>query len=180
MIVSFDLETSSLQAGFGVLLCAVIKPWKKAPIVLRIDSDPSGVNSDDSRLVSATITALRPYNILIAHNGVDFDRRFLNSRAVKWELDPLNPRGNIVDPVKIARRHLRVGSNSLASLSSFLATKHRKSPVDGDIWVRATLDRDKDAMDSIVKHCIADVLVLEEVAEKLIPFAGRITEWGSA
>jgi len=82
--------------------------------------------------------------------------------------------------VVVARRHFAMSWNGLESLSVFLETKARKSPVDGGLWLRAILDHDKAALDAIVKHCVNDVLVLEEVVTKLQPYLGKIQEWGSA
>ena len=175
-IASFDLETSNLYADFGVVLCGVVKPWGKAPVVFQ----QTDVSSDDSEVVKKLVAELDKYTILLAHNGVRFDRPFLNTRATKYGMPILSPRSNIIDPVIVARRHLRMGGNSLENLARYLNTKHQKSKVEGYLWQKATLDGDKDALAAIIKHCIIDVLVLEEVTEMLVPFIGRITEWGSA
>ena len=178
-ICVFDLETSSLKANFGIILCGVHKPIGGKASVLRID-DFTDKWSEDASLVGALIGELSTPLILVAHNGVRFDRPFLNARAARWGLEPLNPRGRIIDPVVVARRHFAMSWNGLESLSVFLETKARKSPVDGGLWLRAILDHDKAALDAIVKHCVNDVLVLEEVVTKLQPYLGKIQEWGSA
>jgi uncharacterized protein YprB with RNaseH-like and TPR domain len=178
-ITVFDLETSSLKANFGVVLCGVLKPIGGKCRALRLD-DFTDKWSEDRDLVATLIDELSITLIPVAHNGVRFDRPFLNARAARWALPPLNPRGRIIDPVTVARRHFAMSWNGLESLSVFLQTKHRKHPVDGGLWLRAILDHDKDAMDEIVEHCINDVLVLEEVVTQLQPYLGKIQEWGSA
>ena len=115
-IASFDLETSSLLADFGIVLCGVVKPWNEPPIVFRVDDLHGKVSSDDSVLVRRLIAELSQYLILVAHNGVMFDRKFLNARAVKAKIEPLNPRGRIIDPVWLARKHLNLRSNSLEAV----------------------------------------------------------------
>ena len=179
-IACFDLETSSLKANFGVVLCGVVKPIGGPMKVFRLDNYADCIGSNDSALVAALITELSGYLILVAHNGVNFDRKFLNARATRWGLAPLNPRGRMVDPVVVARKHFAISWNGLESLSTFLQTKNRKEGVDGDLWLRAILDHDREAMDAIVQHCKKDVLVLTEVVTKLQPYIGRIQEWGSA
>ena len=179
-IASFDLETSSLLADFGIVLCGVVKPWDEPARIFRIDDYGGHVGSDDSPLVGRLIAELGEYLILVAHNGVMFDRKFLNARAVRARLEPLNPRGRIIDPVWLARKHLNLRSNSLEAVSMHLQTVHRKLPVDGAVWQKAVLDHDKVALDEIVAHCVEDVLVLEEVCERLQMFVGKIQEWGSA
>jgi DNA polymerase III epsilon subunit-like protein len=178
-IATFDLETSSLKANFGVVLCGVFKPIGGECRVARLD-DFTDKWSEDRDLIATLITELSSPLILVAHNGVRFDRPFLNARATRWGLAPLNPRGRIIDPVVVARRHFAMSWNGLESLSVFLQTEHRKHPVDGGLWLRAILDHDKFALDEIVEHCVNDVMVLEEVVERLQPFVGKVQEWGSA
>lgn len=179
-IACFDLETSSLRADFGIVLCGVIKPIGGRRVTYRIDDQEGTVGSCDMFVVEELIAELGKYLILIAHNGVRFDRPFLNARATLWGLPPMNPRGRIIDPVLLARKHLLVGSNRLDHLAMFLQTKHQKTPVDGAVWQRAVLDHDSAALDEIAHHCVNDVLVLEEIVTKLQPYIGKIQEWGSA
>jgi len=178
-ICVFDLETSNLKANFGVVLCGVYKPIDGKCRVLRLDNFTDKW-SEDRELVGALIAELSAPLVLVAHNGVRFDRPFLNARAARWGLSPLNPRGRIIDPVVVARRHFAMSWNGLESLSVFLQTEHRKHPVDGQLWLRAILDHDKSAMDEIVEHCVNDVLVLEEVVTQLQAYIGKIHEFGSA
>ena len=176
---TFDIETSNLNANFGIVLCAVIKPWEGEKLtVLRIDEIEGDIRSDDSKVVEAIITELNKYTILIAHNGIKFDRTFLNTRATKWGLPLLNPRGNMIDPVILARKYLRMSYNGLDTIAQYLLTEHQKTPVMGHLWLKAVIDRDAEAMQEIVQHCVEDVLVLEEVMMKLVPYVSKINEWG--
>lgn len=175
-IASFDLEMTNLKANFGVVICGVVKPYKEEAKVFCVPR----VTSNDRKIVAQLVDELNQYTILIAHNGVRFDRPFLNSRAVKWGLPVLNPQGKMYDPVQVARRKLALSWNGLESLALFLGCQNRKYETVGDLWLRAALDHDREALDEIVKHCIADVLVLDEVAERLEPLVGIINSWGSA
>ena len=177
-IATFDIETSALAANFGIVLCAVIKPWQGECQVYRLDQLPGARRSDDTKLVETVIAELNQYMILIAHNGVKFDRVFLNTRATKNGTALLNPRGNMIDPVILARKYLRMSYNGLDTIAQYLQTEHQKTPVLGHLWVQAVIDRDEAAMDEIVNHCIEDVYVLEEVANKLVPYVSKINEWG--
>jgi hypothetical protein len=49
-IVAFDIETTSLKADIGFVLCAVVKPLDDEPIILRLDDlrGDSGKPWDDS------------------------------------------------------------------------------------------------------------------------------------
>lgn len=175
-VAVFDLEMTNLKADFGVLICGCVQPYKGKLKTFQV----SQIESDDSGLVAELVEELNQYTVLIAHNGVRFDRPFLNSRAVKWGLPVLNPAGKIYDPVLVARRKLNLSYNGLESIGRFLGCKHKKFETVGNLWLRAALDHDVDALDSIVKHCQADVVMLTEVAERLEPLIGMINSWGSA
>lgn len=177
-ILFFDLECASLNADFGPLLCGVLKEPARKPITYRLDTY-GPIGSDDSKLVAALVAELSTATVLIAHNGVRFDIPFLNSRALRWGLPTLDAK-RVIDPVLLARKHMKNASNKLENLSLHLGTKHRKSPVDGRVWQSAMYDHSTEAMDEVVAHCIADVYVLEEVTEALKPFIGVIGPWGSA
>lgn len=181
----FDIETTNLDPMFGILLCAVVKPWGST------DPDETKLfvnhqqGADDKDVVEATIEELNKYQVLIAHNGVFFDRKYLNGRALYHQIDLLNPRGKLIDPWRLAKNHLNFRGNSLDRLSDFLGCREKKTVVDGEIWMRAGFERGYtergyDAMEYIKTHCLKDVDVLEEVADKLMPFVGNIQSWGSA
>lgn len=176
----FDLETSSLDANFGIILCAVIKGSdRKKPIILRGDmyNTWDSRRSDDSQLVAGIVDALGNYDILVAHNGARFDIPFLRTRMARWK-QPAFPNKKIVDPVQLARNKLKMSSNSLASLSSLIGAGD-KTVVDGNMWTKAALDGDREAMEYIVKHCVKDVDILEKVADAVKPYCSTFNSYGS-
>ena len=165
---AFDLETSSLNADFGIVLCAVVKPAGGKPIVFRADElnkKWKTRRSDDSAIVSAVAEELQKYDLLAGHNAAYFDIPFLQSRLSRWGL-PLMPKMRLIDPWWIIRRQLKLSSNSLERASDFLGF-NQKTPVSGQVWMQAYLDGNLDAMSEIVKHCIADVDMLEELVRKV-------------
>ena len=177
----FDLECSSLNADFGIILAAVIKTPFKKPKIFRLDKmNPHWKTrrSDDSPIVKAVAEELVKYDILVAHNGVDFDVPFLRTRLMIHDLPPF-PDIKIVDPVKIARRNLRLSSNRLERIASTLGV-NQKLRVDGRVWMSAILDGDRRAMDQIVDKCVADVLTVESVVNYLKPYTTMFNSWGSA
>ena len=176
---TLDIETTNLAPDFGIVLCAVIKPFGGEAKVYRIDSKKRWTR-DDTKLVGDIITELNKYVIIVAHNGTRFDRRFLNGRALRHGLPLLNPKGKIIDPLSLAWKHLNLKMNSLEKLSWFLGCEHEKTPTLPDTWLAAAIDHDPEALQLIVDHCIADVLLLEEVLEKMQALVGNINEWGSA
>ncbi|HHT9130876.1 MAG TPA: ribonuclease H-like domain-containing protein [Candidatus Tripitaka californicus] len=180
LVASFDIETSNLKADFGTLLAVCVKPWKQPTIIFREDKYERERRSQNPQMLLDVIACLNQYPILIAHNGVQFDRPFLNTLALVHGLKAeVDPKGKMIDPVLIARRHLAFSSNRLDVLSEWLGTRTRKTQVRREAWVQAIFDRDAAALDYIVDHCVKDVRVLEEVAWRLRKFIPQINHYGS-
>jgi uncharacterized protein YprB with RNaseH-like and TPR domain len=176
----FDLETSTLDASFGVLLCAVIKEPGQAPLVLRADElnkNWTKGRSDDSAIVRATADALAAYDLLAAHNGKMFDLPFLRTRLARWGLPPF-PDKKFLDPYLLARNKFRLRSNSLDAISD-LIDANIKTRVSPQLWARAAYDGDREAMDAIVDHCVRDVEMLERVFDLVKGYSTAINTQGS-
>lgn len=180
----FDLETSALEGDRGIILCAVIKSsLQKKPIVIRTDDlNPkwkTGLRGDDEAAVRRIAEILEKHDVLVAHNGSRFDMPFLRTRMARWGLKRL-PDMKLVDPCSIAWRKFRLRSNSLGAIADHIGLKDRKTPLDMSTWADAILNGSRAAMDLIVKHCIADVRVLEGVLELVKPFVRVLDDRGSA
>jgi uncharacterized protein YprB with RNaseH-like and TPR domain len=177
----FDLECTNLNADYGVLLCAVIKPAGGRARILRADElNPRWRTrrSDDRTLIAAVVDELQKYDIWVAHNGARFDVAFLRTRLARWGMEAL-PTRKLVDPVQLARLKLRASGNSLEALGELLGlpAKRRISP---QLWLEAALDGSHQAMDRIASHCVRDVKILEGVLNVVKSYVGQLNAWGSA
>jgi uncharacterized protein YprB with RNaseH-like and TPR domain len=159
----------------------VIKPANSKPKIFRGDKLNSGWSagrSDDRALVEAIAQELDQYDIWIAHNGNKFDIPFLRTRLLRWELPTLANK-KLIDPVLLARNKLRMSYNSLEQIANHLGC-NTKTEVRPEVWLAASLDGSTKAMDYIVKHCVQDVLVLEQIVTKLKHLiTGNINNFGS-
>jgi len=181
---SFDLETTNLNANFGIILCGVVKPFPSVrgqitkPIIFRGDDYPQWKykRSNDFPVCQDIYNELMDYDIWIAHNGVRFDVPFLRTRLIKRKILLAQPK--IIDPVRLARRFLKLGYNSLEAVGHHLGYSG-KTKVDGQYWNRAALDGCRKSMDYIVEHCIADTILLENVANDLRTFVPKVNQFGS-
>jgi uncharacterized protein YprB with RNaseH-like and TPR domain len=177
----FDLEASSLNADFGVLLCAVVKAPGKRPVVFRgdvLNPDWQAKRSDDRVLVANLVEHLNTFDIWVVYNGLKFDLPFLRTRLARWGLPPL-PARKLLDPYQLVRNKLKLSYSSLQSVAA-LARVGRKEGLDGNVWLRASLDGDTKAMDRIVAHCVNDVRLLEKVCGIVKPYSSAFNSWGSA
>lgn len=182
---SLDLETTGFEADYNIILCAVIKPFTENNdgklTVLRADNYPTWntTRSCDAPLCRDLHKAMGKYDIIVAHNGARFDVPFMMARFLKWGIKWCQPK--VVDPVRISRRYLKLGSNSLKSVTHHFGITG-KTECEGDLWLEAKMDRgrtNKIAMDYVVEHCIADVEILEKVTLKLKHLVPKISNFGS-
>lgn len=174
-IVGWDLECSSLSGMMGRILCSGFKFFvpsefgQSAPYVFRGD-DKKFFNrknvADDAELAIATRDELERFDIVVAHNGILFDRKFLNARLMKIGERPLNPMF-FIDTMWIVRTHMRT-SSKLDNVQQFLGLPDEKTKITWDDWQRA-MSGDRLAMDAIVEHNIQDLKVLEQAYWRLLP-----------
>jgi uncharacterized protein YprB with RNaseH-like and TPR domain len=179
----FDLETSNLNAEWGVILCCCVKEYCKAGVKeFRADEFPNWKvrRSNDRQLVEAIIKELEQYDILCAHNGQFFDKSWLLAKAIKYDIPNTLRYKKFIDPVRLARRNFKLGSNGLMSLINFLNIPTTKTRIRPEAWLEASLDGNTKAMDEIVYHCRRDVLSLNGVYHKMRPLIERIDNRGSA
>lgn len=180
-----DIETTGFNGDYDIILCAVIKPYTMNQDgevkVLRADSYPAWNTSRscDAAICRDLRNEMEKYDIVIAHNGTRFDVPFMMTRFLKWGIKWGQPK--IVDPVRIARRYLKLGSNSLKSVCHHFGIQGKTECI-GDQWMEAKFDRgpsNKKAMNYVVEHCIADVDILEKVTLKVKHLSPRIGNFGS-
>lgn len=180
----FDLETSSLFADTGILLCAVVKEYrsKAAPIVVRADKFPEWKTqrSNCKPVVQATLKALEDFDIYVAHNGQFFDKTILTSWALQMGQRVDLRFAKFIDPVMLARRHMRLSRRSLHNLLQFLKIPEKKTDILWAHWMRATLDGDIKSLDYIVEHCVADVVALEKAYDQVKRLVKTVDERGSS
>ena len=177
----FDLVCSALTADFGIILAAVVKGPNEDPVVFRLDEmnkDWKTKRSDDSTVVRAVADELAKYDILIAHNGVNFDLPFLRTRMLYHGMKSF-PEKKVIDPVQIARKRLRLSRNTLAKVAG-ISKAGKKYYTDAEVWIKATLDGDRKSMDEIVEHCKQDVILLERIVHHIKDYSPTFNAWGSA
>lgn len=125
-------------------------------------------NEDDLRVCRSLWELFDQADIVIAHNGLNFDNKRMRTRFLKNGLTPNLP-FQTIDTLKHARRQLSVSSNRLDYLASFLGMEGKMDTGGFDLWKRC-MDGDADAIDKMEEYNIQDVKVLEEVYLRLRPW----------
>ena len=164
----FDIETTGLAADFGHMISACVASVNTGKMqTFRID-DYKGYKKnlcDDKQLVLDFRDALAEYDVLIHFNGENFDYPFLDTRLAIYG-EKRSVLTHTIDLLPICRKKLRLHSNRLSSVAAALDLKHRKTPLDIQVWKRASYGSSVD-LDYIVSHNQADVLVTMEAFLRL-------------
>lgn len=179
----FDLETFSLSADTGIILCCSYKEYlsKEPPKTIRADQFREWKNnrSNSRPICEQILEELRDFDIFVAHNGIRFDRRMLISFAVKHDLPLFLRVAKFIDPVETSRRYLKLTRNSLGSVAQFLGIPQKKTEIDWEHWRKAAYEGSSEALDYIVDHCVADIQVLDAVHHRLRKLVKDINDKGS-
>lgn len=171
---SFDIETSNLNADFGFVLCAVVKPYEKKARIFRIDDYPEWVDAryNDKPMIEELVEYLNTFDGLVSYFGRWFDIPFLRSQIIAYDLPKIKDMFHI-DVHQIVKYKLKLHNNRLQSLIEFLNTfRSGKKRIEekthiNALYYRKAITGDKSGIDELVKHCVKDVIALEQCYEFL-------------
>jgi len=127
---------------------------------------------DDRPLIKWASDILQEADHLVAHYGDKFDRKYMNAKLLHENLPPLSPVIKQSDTCSLAKSHLKMSSNRLDNIAEYLGVpmKRKKEwPLD---WLKMTKG-DLAAYKRVKHYCIGDVITLEQVYDKLIPFDSK-------
>ncbi|MGB9693974.1 MAG: ribonuclease H-like domain-containing protein [Fervidobacterium sp.] len=172
----FDIETSNLNANFGVILCWSIKELNgkiKSAVLSSKDFARKDGFKIDKRIIKELLAEMKRYDRIVTHYGRKFDFPFLRTRALICGLK-FPEFGTIVndDTWYMARYKLKLNSSRLDVIARAILGKTEKTHLDGKVWVGAARGNRK-YLNYILKHNQADVRDLEKVWLKLKNFVGR-------
>ena len=162
-----------------ILCCSYVDMYNGEVWTHRGDEVPykGKTKVDDSKLCVAIRDTLESADMIVGWNSILHDIPLLNARlayaghrAVKLgekyntsHLDLMYYSGG---------SSMKIGGRRLATVSTFFGTDNNKTPLDGNTWQLASTGV-KDAMDLVVEHCEADVLVLRDLWPHLAPYVKK-------
>jgi hypothetical protein len=173
-LLVLDIETTHFKGNFGHLLMWAAK-WVggKDIYTARIDDHPRYGTSpkaymNDKWMVQEVIELMNSAKAIIYHYGERFDLRFINTRALFWNLMP-PARPTSIDTWKHASTNLAMTSNRLGTLSEFLnPPDQRKGSLDISQWAIATHGH-KPTLDAMMRYNIEDIIATEGVYKRIRP-----------
>jgi len=184
-ILFFDIETMANQAyvwgKYEQNVIAYKQHWymlsfawkwlgESKTNVLGLD-DFSGYKKgspDDKKLVTELWKLFDEADVVIAHNGADFDVKKANSRFAKYGMPPPSPY-KIVDTKLIARKYLKQDSNKLDDLGDYFNIGRKINTGGFELWLGCE-SGDKNSWKLMKDYNIQDVILLEEVYLHLLPW----------
>jgi DNA polymerase elongation subunit (family B) len=129
-------------------------------------------NQHEAEMLSKLHPLLDEADIVVAHNGDGFDLPHIQGRFLMHNIKPPAPYKQ-VDTVKVARKEFNFPSNSLEYLSNVLDLaikkgQHKKFP-GFELWL-GVLRNDPEAWAEMKEYNIDDILVLEQLYLKFLPY----------
>jgi len=116
---------------------------------------------NDKFLLEQFIEVLNDADLIVAHNGDNFDLKWIKTRAFIHRLPMLIDYPQF-DTLKVARKKFNFQSNKLDYISKLLG-EDGKIPTDINLWKRIILKNDKKALEEMLIYCDEDVRQLEHV-----------------
>lgn len=190
-VLLFDIETApNLSYHWGLFdqnisLDQMVKDWHVlawsakwlgTDKLLYADNRASKKIENDKKLLKKIWRLLDEADIVITQNGKKFDVKKLNARFIIHGFQP--PSGfKHIDTLELAKRHFAFTSNKLEYLSNTLNKKFKKltkRKFNGfELWCECLAGNPK-AWREMEKYNKRDVLALEEVYNKLIPWDSTV------
>lgn len=161
-----------MSADFGIILTFGSKFVGKGKVevlnILDYQDKSKDLIKAERRLLMDVSERMLTADVWLGHYACWYDLPFINSRLLYHKLPVLPPNFSQLDTWKIARNRLKLRNNRLITISEFLGTEDEKNAIKPEQWLRA-LSGHRPSMDYIVDHNRRDVLVLEEVYNRIRP-----------
>ena len=123
---------------------------------------------NDKELVKKLWELFNEADIIIAHNGDEFDIKKSNARFIYHGFTP-NPHYKTIDTKKIAKKYFSFESNKLDDLGQYLKVGKKLSTGGFALW-RGCMAGDKKSWKTMVEYNKQDVVLLEHVYLRLRPW----------
>jgi len=177
-ILIYDIETSPnigwfWRAGYKLnispeniikeraIICVSYK-WLGETQVYNLTWDK---NQCDKFLIEQFVEVLNEADLIVAHNGDNFDLKWLKTRALFHRI-PMLPNYKQFDTLKLVKSKLNLNSNRLDYIAKYLGFEG-KNKTTIDLWMDIVYKNCPNAMSTMLDYCDEDVRQLEKVYNEL-------------
>lgn len=122
-------------------------------------------NQNDKTLLKELIEVVNSADEIVAHNGDKFDMPWIKTRCLFHGI-PTFPAHKTIDTLQWARRKFYFNSNKLNYIAKFLGLGG-KIKTEFSLWKEVVLNKNAEALKSMVTYCKRDVELLEQVYNRL-------------
>ncbi|MBU7004563.1 MAG: ribonuclease H-like domain-containing protein [Theionarchaea archaeon] len=160
-----DIETTSLYADTGMLVCAVLRRDGKDKVFF-VESPRR-----ESKVLRRILEELRKSDCIITFNGRSFDLPFLFSRALVIGIE--NPKLDLprhVDLYDECKRVLRFDRHGLDHIARLLGVEVNARLTGQEVphlYMSYLAGKEPGVRDEIIGHCISDIETMEGVSRRL-------------
>ena len=173
-VLIYDIETSPNEGWFWragyklnidagqitkerAIICVSYK-WLGEKQVYNLSWDK---DQNDKFLIEQFSEVLKEADLIVAHNGDNFDIKWLKTRALFHRIAML-PSYKQFDTLKLCRSKLYLNSNRLDYIAKFLGFKG-KLRTRYDLWNEVCRLNDRNSLNEMIEYCDEDVIQLEHV-----------------
>lgn len=132
---------------------------------------------DDSNLVANFQKVAEDADIVIAHNGENFDFRHIAARLAYHSAAPLYIQ-NSEDTFRLIKRKLALPAYSLDYLGEYFGLGRKMSTGGLDLWIDVIEKKSKRAILKMSKYCRQDVILLEKVYNRVYNYVDHKGNYG--
>lgn len=157
-LVFWDIEATGLKGNYNSVLCVSLKPFNGKPYTFKVSQV-----GNDQKVVREVKEALESYHCWCTFYGKGFDVPMLNTRLLKWGLQPIESRHHI-DMYYMLKANTNLSGRSMSAAAAFLRTPEQKMSVGPHVWSEMPFEMKH--MNTMVKRCESDCGVLEDVYSK--------------
>jgi len=123
---------------------------------------------DDFQVVKELWKLLDEADVVIAHNGDKYDIKKSNARFIYHGL-PAPSSYQSIDTLKLAKKYFGFSSNKLDDLGKFFKIGKKVEHEGFELWLKCMIG-DKTAWKHMIKYNIQDIILLEKLYYKFLPW----------
>lgn len=180
--VIYDIEVSPCQGWFwqtgtqyigahnireaGKIICISYRfmDWPKG----KVKSLKWDKNQCDKKMVHKFYEEVKDAELLVGHNGDQFDKKWINVRLAAHGLPTLKF-NETEDTLKQVRKQFKLPSYRLDFLCKYFKIGG-KLATTSDLWEEIVFNNCKKKLKEMVEYCNNDVLILEELYRTIYPY----------
>lgn len=147
----------------GEVICFAAKWYGEKKTIFK-----SSFHDSKPVMISEMHRVLSEADAVITYNGINFDRKWMNTEFLLAGMTPPDPSKNI-DLLRVVKQNFRFPSNKLQYVLSALDLGSKASTGGHELWIRC-MAGDPQAWATMKKYNIHDVVVMEPLYERLLPW----------